>query len=139
MAKKSTTTETKAVTVEEATAPVIVENVTPETVNITEAKAEPIKRVIIANSPTPFRKTTSLEPKYIVGQMPVGVAYEIITEKTSKIYGDFYQLNNGYYITKSGNFAYGKSLIYFVFNIFYSFLYNIKFWFHINIPAAEIG
>ena len=40
MAKKSTTTETKTVTVEEATAPVIVENVTPETVNITEAKAE---------------------------------------------------------------------------------------------------
>lgn len=105
MAKKSTTTETKAVTVEEATAPVIVENVTPETVNITEAKAEPIKRVIIANSPIPFRKTTSLEPKYIVGQMPVGVAYEIITEKTSKIYGDFYQLNNGYYITKSGNYS----------------------------------
>jgi hypothetical protein len=105
MAKKATTTETK-VTVEEVVAPVKVEGVTTETVEVTEAKAEPIKPlIIIAKTSTPFRKTVSLESKYIVGQMPVGIAYEIVREATSKIYGDFYQLNNGYYITKNGNYT----------------------------------
>lgn len=106
MAKKSTATTEPKVTVEEAVAPVVVEGVEPETVNIQEAVAEPIKpRIIIAKTSVPFRKTMSLENKQVVGQMPVGIAYEIVRECSSRIYGDFYQLNNGYYITKSGNYS----------------------------------
>lgn len=63
------------------------------------------KRTIIAKSSTPFRRTTSLEPKYIVGVMPVGIPYEIVKEVNSKIYGGFYQLRNGYYISKGGNYS----------------------------------
>lgn len=101
--KKTTKTET---IVEEAVTTVNIEGVTPEVVKVEEVVAEPIKpRIIIANTSVPFRKTTSLEPKYIVGQMPVGIAYEIKCERSSKIYGDFYQLNNGYYITKNGNYS----------------------------------
>jgi hypothetical protein len=101
MAKKSTKTiEEKAV------APVQVEDVTPEVVKVEETKAETVKSLtIIANEPIAFRKIMSLETKYIIGQMPMGVAYEIVRETSSKIYGDFYLLNNGYYITKSGNYT----------------------------------
>ena len=59
------------------------------------------KRIIVANISVPLRKTTSLDVKHIVGKMAVGTAYEIKRECTSKIYGDFYQLTNGYYISKS--------------------------------------
>lgn len=87
-----------------------VEETTVETVEETvvteEAKVEqPKNRTIIANSPVPFRTITSLESKYVIGTMPVGVAYEIVKETNSRIYGDFYKLNNGYYITKSGNYS----------------------------------
>lgn len=106
MAKKATTNETKTVAVEEAVAPVIVEGVEPETVKIEEAVAEAIKNpTVIAKSSTPMRKIPSLESKYIVGYMTIGIAYEIVGETTSKIYGDFYQLENGYYITKSGDYT----------------------------------
>lgn len=105
MAKKSVTTETKT-TLEEAVAPISIEGVEPKSVDIKDAIAEPIKsRIIIAKTSTPFRKTISLESKQIIGQMPVGVAYEIVKECNSKIYGDFYQLNNGYYVTKNGNYS----------------------------------
>lgn len=89
MAKKSTTTETKT----------IVEDVKTDVVKSTK------QRIIIAKTSTPFRKTISLENKQIIGQMPVGIAYEIVKECNSKIYGDFYQLNNGYYVTKNGNYS----------------------------------
>lgn len=88
-----------------------VEETTVETVEETVATTKEIKveqsknRTIIANSPVPFRTITSLESKYVIGTMPVGVAYEIVKEANSRIYGDFYKLNNGYYITKSGNYS----------------------------------
>ncbi len=102
MAKKTTTNTT----VEEAVADLQLEGVTPESVNIAEAKPEPIKRpTIIAKKATPFRTKPLLESKYIVGQMPVGVSYEIVQEIDTVIYGKFYKLSNGYYITKSGSYS----------------------------------
>lgn len=95
MAKKTTK-------VEEAVTSLELEGVNPETVT---TKEEIKKRIIIAKTATPFRKSTTLEYKQIVGTMPVGVAYEIVKEVKSKIYGDFYLLNNGYYITKNGNYS----------------------------------
>lgn len=99
--KKSTTEK-----VEQAVAPLKDIGVEPEEVDIKDAAAEPIKcNIIIAKTSVPFRRIPSLETKYIVSQMPVGIAYEIVRDVTSKIYGEFYQLNNGYYITKDGNYS----------------------------------
>lgn len=60
---------------------------------------------IIAKSATVFRKFPTVESKHIVGQMPLGIAFEIVSEKESSIYGSFYKLSNGYYITKNGNYT----------------------------------
>lgn len=60
---------------------------------------------IIARSTTVFRKYPTLENKHIVKQMPLGIAFEIVSEKESSIYGSFYKLSNGYYITKNGNYT----------------------------------
>lgn len=104
MAKtKSKSQET--ITTEEVTETLNIEGATPETVNVKDAKAEPIKRTVIAKTSVPLRRTTSLEAKFIVGKMTAGVAYTIEKEVTSKVYGDFYQLSNGYYITKNGNYS----------------------------------
>lgn len=61
--------------------------------------------VIIAKVPTVFRSSPNLSSEYIKGTMPAGVAFEIIGEHTSKIYGEFYKLQNGMYITKGGLYA----------------------------------
>lgn len=60
---------------------------------------------IIAKSATAFRKFPTTETKHIIGQMPLGIAFEIVSEKESSIYGSFYKLSNGYYITKKGNYT----------------------------------
>ena len=92
MAKKATNTTETEVMVEEAVAPVEI--------------AEPIKNpTIISKDGAPLRKIPSLESKYIIGNMTAGLAYEIVGETSSKIYGDFYQLENGYFVTKSGNYT----------------------------------
>ena len=103
MAKKATT-QTE-VTVNKVEAPV---EAVAEAKAVAVAVEEPVAakpRTIIAKEPTPLRKTTSTEAKQVVGKMTVGVAYEIVKEVSSKIYGDFYKLSNGYYITKSGNYV----------------------------------
>ena len=103
MAKKQTSTTTN---LEEVVAPVKVEGVTPELVKVTEAKPEPIKRrTVIAKSAASFRSMPTMETKYIVGKMPIGVAYEIVQEIDTVIFGKFYKLSNGYYITTNGNYA----------------------------------
>ena len=78
----------------------------------TEIKETETVRAIIAKSETPLRKRPSLESKYIVGQMKIGVEYTIIEEIKGKIYGNFYLLNNGYYVTKSGNYLIDNYVIY---------------------------
>lgn len=57
---------------------------------------------IIAKVPSIFRKSPNLSPEYIVGTMPAGVSFEIVSEYKSRIYGEFYKLGNGLYITKGG-------------------------------------
>lgn len=75
-------------------------------IEITDVKPEHTKsKIVIAKAPVPFRRKPNLEHKYVTGQMPVGVAYEITKEVTSIVYGDFYLLNNGSYITKNGNYS----------------------------------
>ena len=98
MAKKTTnaTTEETKVTVAEETV--------EETV-----KAEPVIEdvhvpVIIAKSNTPLRTRPSLGAKYIAGSMIIGKAYRIKDTFKTKIFGDFYVLENGYYVTKNGDY-----------------------------------
>ena len=93
-------------TIEEVVEPLKLENSELETINVEDAKPESIKpRTIITKTRTLFRKIPSLESKYIVGNMVIGTSYEIKKEVNSKIYGSFYQLSNGYYIVKDGNYS----------------------------------
>ena len=92
--------------IEEVVTPLKVENTVLGTVNAPEAKAEAIKlRTIIAKEAIPLRSNPSLEAKYIVGKMSIGVAYEIVKEVNSVIYGNFYKLSNGFYVSKNGNYS----------------------------------
>lgn len=101
-----TKTKTEDVKIEEAVAPLDIKDTESETVNIEDAKAEPIKlQTIIAKTPVPFRSKPNLEHRYVTGQMSIGIAYEIVKEVNSKVYGSFYLLNNGSYITKNGNYS----------------------------------
>lgn len=100
MAKKSSTNEVKEEVVQE------VEIETPVTVETEAPAVADVKApTIIANTSGIFRRAANLEARYIVGEMPAGIAYEIEKEVSNKIYGDFYQLKNGYYITKNGNYT----------------------------------
>ena len=106
MARTSTK---KDVTEENAVEEVIAE-VTEETieekVSETVQNEQPKKpRAVIAKSIAPLRSRISLQSKYIIGQMKIGTAYEIEKEISTTIYGDFYLLKNGYYITKDGNYT----------------------------------
>lgn len=106
MARKSTKEVEEAVVeeiVEESTKAESVEEAmeTKEVVQEEVAK----NRKIVAKSPTVFRRSPNLRTDYIVGTMPAGVAFEIIGEHKSAIYGEFYKLGNGYYITKSGSYS----------------------------------
>lgn len=90
--------ETEAV---EAVAEEIMEKPEP----IENKDENPKQKIIIAKMPVPFRRRPNLNRDSIVGQMPVGTAYKIVKEVKSSILGDFYLLNNGYYITKGGNYT----------------------------------
>jgi len=83
-------------TAEAALAQDVVKEVTPKKENTLQNKR------IIAKAPVPFRRKPDLSAEYIAGMMPVGVSFDITKEFNSKIYGDFYKLENGMYITKGG-------------------------------------
>lgn len=70
---------------------------------IREKKEEVARnKTIIAKVPVPLRRSPNLSSEYIVGTMPAGVSFEIDSEFKSQIYGEFYKLGNGMYITKGG-------------------------------------
>lgn len=62
------------------------------------------KRIIIARKATAFRKIATLLRKHESGMMPVGVAYTIVLEVNNGS-GTFYKLNNGMYITATGDYV----------------------------------
>lgn len=133
MAKTSKSKNTKATEQKVSENIVLEENVTIEEIEEIKTKEEKIQNIIstyeqnktennkqikiktivqenknpkvIAKSATAFRKYPTLENKHVVGQMPLGIAFDIVSEKESSIYGSFYKLSNGYYITKKGNYT----------------------------------
>lgn len=100
MAKKKKETEEIIATPE-------LESQKVEASEVNEAKVEKSKpaMMIIAKTSVPFRRKPNLEQKYVVGKMQTGTAYRIAKEVKSIIYGSFYLLSNGYYITKDGNYT----------------------------------
>lgn len=69
------------------------------------APQKPKQKTLICNAPNIyFRKKPTLEAKDMVRMMPIGVEYAIVREVKSAIYGRFYQLANGYYVLKEGNY-----------------------------------
>ena len=100
---KSTKATNNTTTIEEVVTP-IKETEVKETVSITEAKAEPIKKYIIANSTVQMHKKPDLFSASVVGIMTIGVAY-VITEETKNICGTFYKLDNGLYVTRNSDYT----------------------------------
>lgn len=99
MAKKTTNTATA-----EETKVTVTEETIEETV-----QAEPVTEtvhipVIIAKTDTPLRTRPSLGAKYVAGNMIIGKAYRIKDIFETRIFGDFYLLENGYYVTKNGDY-----------------------------------
>ena len=83
----------------------VVEEPKVEEVVATESiVTEQPKKVIIAKTTTPFRKLPTMLQAHVVGQMPVGTAFEIVMTVNNAI-GTFYKLNNGKYITAKGNYT----------------------------------
>lgn len=105
MAKKTTQAVTET-TVKEAEVKVVEEAVAPvtEPVKIEIPEKPKATKQIIAHAPTPFRNALSLAAKHVVGQMQTGTAYGLVKE-IKTINGNFYLLDNGYYITKTGNYT----------------------------------
>lgn len=106
MAKKSTQVVTETTKVEEAVEAKAVEETAALVVETVEKAPEKPKatKQIIAHASTPFRNALSLAAKHVVGQMQVGTAYGLVKE-IKTINGNFYLLDNDYYITKTGNYT----------------------------------
>lgn len=100
---RTKSTETVETTIEETVTP-IKEVEVKETVPVTTAKAEPIKRYIIANSTVQMHKKPDLLPSTVVGVMVIGTAY-VISGETKNPYGAFYKLDNGLYVTRNSNYT----------------------------------
>ena len=105
-------TNTKKDVAEETVMEEVIVETTEETVEEKAPEMETVQneqpkkpRAVIAKSIAPLRSRISLQSKYIIGQMKIGTAYEIEKEISTTIYGDFYLLKNGYYITKDGNYT----------------------------------
>lgn len=103
MARTKSTESVETTTIEEAVTP-IQEVEIKETVPVTAAKAEPIKRYIIANSTVQMHKKPDLLPSTVAGVMVIGTAY-VITGETRNPYGAFYKLDNGLYVTRNSDYT----------------------------------
>lgn len=63
------------------------------------------KTLICNSSSVRFRKKPTLDPRDAVREMPMGVEFSIAREVRSTIYGEFYQLTNGFYVEKHANYT----------------------------------
>lgn len=68
------------------------------------ANAEPIKKYIIANKPVQMHSKPNLLQASATGAMLIGTAYEI-KDETKNVYGAFYKLDNGLYVSKNEQYT----------------------------------
>ena len=92
-------------TIEEAVTPIKNVKVTEEVAPVETTKAEPItnpKKYIIANHEVQMHIKPDLLQASVSRPMMIGTSYEVIGE-VKNIYGAFYKLDNGMYVSKGSN------------------------------------
>lgn len=98
-------TKSTGTAVEEAVTPIKNVEVPEEVVPVETAKAEPIanpKKYIIANHEVQMHTKPDLLQASVSRPMMIGTSYEVIGE-VKNIYGAFYKLDNGMYVSKGSN------------------------------------
>lgn len=98
-------TKSTGIAVEEAVTPIKNVEVPEEVVPVETAKAEPIanpKKYIIANHEVQMHTKPDLLQASVSRPMMIGTSYEVIGE-VKNIYGAFYKLDNGMYVSKGSN------------------------------------
>ena len=98
-------TKSTGTAVEEAVTPIKNVKVPEEVVPVETAKAEPIanpKKYIIANHEVQMHTKPDLLQASVSRPMMIGTSYEVIGE-VKNIYGAFYKLDNGMYVSKGSN------------------------------------
>ena len=91
--------------IEEAVTPIKNVEVPEEVVPVETAKAEPIanpKKYIITNHEVQMHTKPDLLQASVSRPMMIGTSYEVIGE-VKNIYGAFYKLDNGMYVSKGSN------------------------------------
>ena len=100
-------TKSAGVNVEEAVTPIKNIEVPKEVIPVEKTKFEPInnsKKFIITNQNVQMHTKPDLLQTSVSKTMTLGTLYEVIGE-VKNIYGAFYKLNNGMYVSRSDNFT----------------------------------
>lgn len=98
-------TKSTGTAIEEAVTPIKNVEVPEEVVSVETAKAEPIvnpKKYIIANHEVQMHTKPDLLQASVSKPMMIGTSYEVVDE-VKNIYGAFYKLDNGMYVSKGSN------------------------------------
>lgn len=98
-------TKSTGTAIEEAVTPIKNVEVPEEVVSVETAKAEPIvnpKKYIIANHEIQMHTKPNLLQASVSKPMMIGTSYEVVDE-VKNIYGAFYKLDNGMYVSKGSN------------------------------------
>ena len=98
-------TKSTGAAIEEAVTPIKNVEVPEEVVSIETAKAEPIanpKKYIISNNEVQMHTKPDLLQASVSRPMMIGTSYEVVDE-VKNIYGAFYKLDNGMYVSKGSN------------------------------------
>lgn len=98
-------TKSTGTAAEEAVTPIKNVEVSEEVVPVETAKAEPIansKKYIIANHEVQMHTKPDLLQASVSKPMMIGTSYEVVSE-VRNIYGAFYKLDNGMYVSKGSN------------------------------------
>ena len=100
-------TKSTGINVEEAVTPIKNVEVPKEVIPVEKAKFEPInnsKKFIITNQNVQMHTKPDLLQTSVSKAMTLGTLYEVVGE-VKNIYGAFYKLNNGMYVSRSDNFT----------------------------------
>ena len=99
-------TKSTRTAIEEAVTPIKNVEVPEEAVPVETAKAKPIanpKKYIISNNEVQMHTKPDLLQASVSRPMMIGTSYEVVDE-VKNIYGAFYKLDNGMYVSKGSNF-----------------------------------
>ena len=98
-------TKSTGTAIEEGVTPIKNVEVPEEVVSVETAKAEPIanpKKYRISNNEVQMHTKPDLLQASVSKPMMIGTSYEVVDE-VKNIYGAFYKLDNGMYVSKGSN------------------------------------